>query len=111
MTEKSIESLQEWYWQTAEDVQVTEEEKNNLKKNATIYLSMVGISPQYVPELIKDIAEDEEACRLSSYPVILKLFNELDIEVKKRVSDNAHVCIRLSEETHLNNLNYNKQSP
>ena len=42
---------------------------------------MFGISPQYVPGLIKDIAEGEKACNSSSYPAILKLFKELDAEV------------------------------
>ena len=81
MVENPIESFQRWYWETAEDIQVAKEEKQNLRKNATSYLSMLVISPQYVPELIRDIAEGEEACKSSSYPAILKLFKELDAEV------------------------------
>ena len=61
---------------------MTKEEKKNLGKDATDYLSMIGISPQYVPGLTKAIAEGEEACKSSSYPAILKLFEELDAEIK-----------------------------
>ena len=92
MMENSIEFLQKWYWQTAEAIQVTKDEKKNLTKNTTSYLSMFGISPQYVPGLIKDIAEGEEACRFLSYPAILKLFKELDVEVKTIGSVPMHMC-------------------
>ena len=92
MMENSIESLQRWYRQTAEDIQVTKEEKKNLRKDATDYLSMIGISPQYVPGLTKDIAEGEEACKSSSYPPILKLFKELDVEVRNFGSVPMHMC-------------------
>ena len=59
---------------------------------------MLGIPPQYVPGLIKDIVGGEEACRSSSYPVILKLFKELDFEVKTIGSVTMHMCALGCEE-------------
>ena len=45
-----------------------------------------------MPGLIKDIAEGEEACKSSSYPAILKLFKELDVEVTNVGSVPMHMC-------------------
>ena len=62
---------------------MTQEEKNNLTKNITSYLSIPDMPPGHVKELTKDIAEGEEARRSSSYLAILKLFKEFDVEVKQ----------------------------
>ena len=42
--------------------------------------------------LVKDIVEGKEACKSSSYPVILKLFKELDVEVKHIGLVPMHMC-------------------
>ena len=71
---------------------MTKEKKKILTNNAKRYLIILVISPQYMPGLIKDIAEGKEACRSSSFPVILKLFKEHDVEVKHIGLVPIHMC-------------------
>ena len=110
--EHSIDSLQEWYHQSAEDVRVTKEEKKKNPKNATSYLLILGISHQHVPGLIGDIASSEKACKSASYPGISRKSKEFDVEINTLGYMPMHMCAIECEKTHVSKiLNASKQRP
>ena len=80
MLENSINILEDWINQRLADHKVP---KRSLPPIAKFYLDLLGFSPMLRDGLVNDICEGTPAKLSSSYPLILKQYKEVGIEMKK----------------------------
>lgn len=80
LMENSTKILQEWIHHCQMKSNFN---KRSLPGIATTYLRMLGLPPPVVQGLVQDICNGKDAESSESYPLILRRYKEVDIEMKK----------------------------